>query len=276
MERELTEEEQIAYEKKKSNYFYCSDYIFEIKRNSYSLEERKTIFNYLTLKIENLKIKLNLKELYLKNIYSDLEKRNLTLDYSKNLSEEKLTEKNTINLDFFDKFYYLKISDKDFLKEAIIHINKTTKDIVYTNKKIKKIEEERELFKDIEIKDGYYLIPNYDIWLSLEDKNINVFNSIFLGENIDSTNNLNDMVGVIPSNKTIGDNKIFIAKNGKGGYKGGLFKKEIEATSKEEALFKLNEWAKREDSKSWSLFRMTQLCSGGFIRIYEKKEEIIK
>lgn len=47
---------------------------------------------------------------------------------------------------------------------------------------------------------------------------------------------------------------------------------ERELTEEEEIAYK----KKKENSKSWSLFRMNQLCSGGFIRIYEKKDEIIK
>lgn len=301
---ELSEKEQKTYNTKLNNLYYYSN-VFNnednSKNNINSLEKRETFNKYFFDKISFLKKEI----LFYKNAIKEIKEELLKRFASFSLSEEEINllsediisvipiydenlnkTQNEIVFEalssFLDDGLYkkLQISDKDAYLEGIKKIKEFERKILKYEFSIELLEEELLKVKPIEIKNGFYLFENLNDHLLLsnifeEKEGINSYNSIFIGK---ETNNKNSVYNIVPE-LTYDPNleqKTFIATNGKGGRYGGLFKKEIIASCKEEALLKLNKWAEENNEYSWSIYRMTMSCSMGFINIYEKKDQAIK
>lgn len=203
-----------------------------------------------------------------------------------------------LSYDLENKLYnQLKITDKDDYETGIKTLKKIEQEKLKYSLSIELLEEELLKVKPIEIKNGFYLFENLNDYHLLstsifkeEESGINCYNSIFIGENqldkllnesenqLFNSKNLNSVANIIPELEYDSnlEQKKFIAINGMGGRKGGLFEKEIIASCKEEALLKLNKWAKENKSRSWSIYKMTQPCSSGLINIYEEQDKTIR
>lgn len=301
---DLSEKELKTYNIKLNNSYYY-DNSFDNEDNSFnlinSLEKREALYSYFFSKIDFLKKELIFLEITEKEIKNKL----INKFGSYSLSEEEISILNNdiyslipiydedlsktqkeivfeaLSCNFENK---LKITDKDDYETGIKTLKRIEQEKLKYSCSIELLEEELLKVKPIEIKNDFYLFENLNDYHLLstsifkeEESGINCYNSIFIGEKFNSKN-LNSVANIIPEleyESTL-EQKNFIAINGIGDRKGGLFKKQIMASCKEEALLKLNKWAKENKSRAWSIYKMTQPCSSGLINIYEEEEKIIR
>lgn len=276
---ELKEYKQcIEYE-----FLYNEDEI--INNKTISNTERISILKYLRSEKEKLNKKINFLVGSFKDIQKEIIKIPNTIEEFKENYHIKVNPKFNKEENYFgiQPKYICSFLPQDMKKIYLELETKIKKELEESNILLKKINKDISLYS-VSVYKGFYKIKSLKQWTLISSKEINYFNSILIADNkadilySQALNNNLFRKNINLATKTIPElcndlsipEKTYIVVNGYGLRKGGLFNEEIIARTPAEALFKINEKAKQNNSINWSSFHLSKSSSSGLIGIFLK------